>query len=227
MHGSRETNYLPRTVWTIAHFLIVLTVVWVYFGNGSSFAEYWVQDRQQAGDFGRRLMLSAFAVTLFVRMSYTAFVLLKRKFDWNECVAVIGAVAFYQFGFAFLGVTANAPLGVVDGLAVVLFVLGSFFNTGAEIQRKRFKEDPANKGKLYTRGLFKIVRHPNYLGDVLWALGWALMTRSVWALLIPFVAAIAFAFVFIPQLTAYLAERYRDQFDDWAKKTKRLIPYVY
>ena len=71
------------------------------------------------------------------------------------------------------------------------------------------------------------MRHPNYLGDILWALGWALMTRNAWALLIPIVAASGFVFMFIPQLSAYLAERYGAQFDDWASATKRLVPFVY
>lgn len=108
-----------------------------------------------------------------------------------------------------------------------LFAVGSYFNTGAEIQRKHFKENPANRGKLYTRGLFSIVRHPNYLGDVLWALGWAIMTRNVWALFIPVVAAAAFAFMFIPELSAYLSKRYDKQYESWARRTKRLIPYIY
>lgn len=142
-------------------------------------------------------------------------------------MAVIGAVAFYQFGFATFGATTPAPLDGFDVVAVALFLTGSTFNTGSEIQRKRFKEIPANKGRLYTQGLFSLVRHPNYLGDILWALGWALMTRNAWSMLIPAVATAGFVFMFIPQLSAYLAQRYSPQYEDWAKRTKRLFPYIY
>ncbi len=69
------------------------------------------------------------------------------------------------------------------------------------------------------------MRHPNYLGDILWALGWAFMTRNVWVLLIP--AAAGFAFMFIPQLSEYLSKRYDKQYESWVKRTKRLIPYIY
>ena len=169
----------------------------------------------------------AFGIVLWIRMAFTAHILLKRRFDWNECMAVIGAVAFYQIGFAACGATATANLSTVDLLAVGLFSVGSYVNTGAEIQRKHFKENPANKGKLYVQGLFSIVRHPNYLGDILWATGWALMARNVWALLIPAAAATGFVTMFIPQLSAYLCERYNDQYQNWAKRTKRLIPYIY
>ena len=112
MHGAEETSQLPRTVWTVAHLVIVLTVAWLYFGGGSA----------AAGDMGRRAVLFAFAVALWVRMAITAFVLLERRFDWSECFPVIGAVAFYQFGFALLGGGNSAPLNVLDVLGIALLV---------------------------------------------------------------------------------------------------------
>jgi len=227
MHGLEETSHSPRTVWTIAHLAIVVVVAWLYFGNGISTAGSWGGQSWQPGDLGRRMVLMAFGIILWVRMTLTAHILLQRRFDWTECMAVIGAVMFYQIGFAAFGATATAKLSTVDLLAVGLFSVGSYVNTGAEIQRKRFKQNPANKGKLYTQGLFSVVRHPNYLGDVLWAIGWALMARNAWALFIPAVAAMGFVTMFIPQLSAYLSERYTDQYNNWAKRTKRLIPYVY
>lgn len=227
MHGREETSYQPRTVWTVAHLAIVLMVAWMYFGGGIAVVGNWFGQAWQPGDVARRAVLFAFGIVLWVRMTATAYLLLNRRFDWSECIAVIGAVAFYQLGFSLFGGTTPMPLDAVDLVAVGLFVLGSLFNTAAELQRKHFKADPANKGRLYTKGLFSLVRHPNYLGDILWALGWALMTRNLWALLIPAVAASGFVFMFIPQLSAYLAKRYGAQYDDWAGRTKRLVPFVY
>mmetsp|Transcript_7411 Transcript_7411/g.11556 ORF Transcript_7411/g.11556 Transcript_7411/m.11556 type:complete len:119 (+) Transcript_7411:2-358(+) len=53
-----------------------------------------------------------------------------------------------------------------------LYVTGSFIATWSELQRKWFKQDPNNKGKLYTHGLFRISRHPNCFGDLLLTSGW-------------------------------------------------------
>ena len=40
--------------------------------------------------------------------------------------------------------------------------------------------------KLQTNGVYGIVRHPMYLGDVLWALGWSIIFNALYALaLIP------------------------------------------
>ena len=227
MHGSHEITHLPRTVWTIVHLVFVLAAAWLYFGDGISIFGNWFGQSWYPGDLGRRVLLMVFSITLWVRMTFTAFVLLKRRFDWTECIAVIGAVAFYQLGFALLGATALAPLSVFDLTAAGLFILGSYLNTGSEIQRKKFKANPLNKGKLYSGGLFSVVRHPNYLGDILWALGWAAATRNIRAVAIPLVAAVGFVFMFIPQLSTYLSKQYGEQYEDWARRTKRLLPFVY
>ena len=54
-------------------------------------------------------------------------------------------------------------------MGILLFIIGSYINTYSEIQRKRFKDNPNNKGKLYTLGLFQYARHINYFGDILLA----------------------------------------------------------
>ena len=42
----------------------------------------------------------------------------------------------------------------------------------SELQRKRFKDDPANKGKPYAGGLFSLARSINYGGYTLWRGGY-------------------------------------------------------
>ena len=227
MHGYEETSFVPRAVWTAAHFLIVLIVAWLYFGGGIATVGDWFGASWQAGNLGRRVVLILFAIALWVRMTVTAFVLLKRRFGWSECISVIGAVAFYQLGFALLGGGTQVELHARDLFGVGLFVLGSCVNTVAELQRKRFKARPENQGKLYTEGLFAVVRHPNYLGDVLWALGWAVLAHNFVAFVIPAVAAAGFIFKFIPELSAYLSDRYGQQYEGWAERTKRIFPHIY
>ena len=227
MHGHEETSFVPRTVWTAAHLLIVGIAAWLYFVGGMATVGNWFGAMWQAGDLGRRIVLIVFAIALWGRMAVTAHVLLKRRFGWSECISVIGAVAFYQLGFALLGGGTAVGLNALDLLGIALFALGSYVNTAAEMQRKHFKAKPENKGRLYTEGLFGLVRHPNYFGDVLWALGWAVVAHNIWAFAIPMVAAAGFVFKFIPELSAYLADRYGEQYEDWAQRTKRLIPFVY
>lgn len=56
-----------------------------------------------------------------------------------------------------------------DGLALVLWCVGFFFEAVGDWQLARFKADPDNKGKVMDRGLWSMTRHPNYFGDfVVW-----------------------------------------------------------
>ena len=63
--------------------------------------------------------------------------------------------------------------GSLGGLAVagvIVFAVGLGFEAIGDAQLRKFKADPANKGRLMTRGLWAWTRHPNYFGDAtVWA----------------------------------------------------------
>ncbi|MGI5505701.1 DUF1295 domain-containing protein [Lentzea sp. CA-135723] len=63
----------------------------------------------------------------------------------------------------------DAPFGVLDVLGVVLWVVGFTFEAVGDWQLAQFRADPANKGSVMDRGLWRYTRHPNYFGDsVVW-----------------------------------------------------------
>lgn len=53
------------------------------------------------------------------------------------------------------------------GLGVAIWAIGLFFESIGDWQMYRFKSNPANKGKVMNRGLWRFTRHPNYFGDFL------------------------------------------------------------
>lgn len=65
-----------------------------------------------------------------------------------------------------------AALGWLDGLGVLVFSIGVFFETVGDWQLARFKANPRNAGRVMDRGLWGYTRHPNYFGDfcVWWGL---------------------------------------------------------
>mgnify|MGYP001597168018 CR=1 FL=1 len=65
-----------------------------------------------------------------------------------------------------------------------------------------------------------------YFGDLLWVSGYAVLTRNWYAALIPAFLFCFFAFYNIPKLEAYLRHKYPG-FSDYAKRTKRLIPFIF
>ena len=69
-----------------------------------------------------------------------------------------------------------------DVLGTSLVVIGVAFESIGDWQLARFKADPANKGKIMQRGLWKYTRHPNYFGDFVtwWGFGVFGVARGDW-----------------------------------------------
>jgi steroid 5-alpha reductase family enzyme len=67
---------------------------------------------------------------------------------------------------------AHMALGAAAIPGVLVFLVGLGFETVGDAQLTRFKADPASKGQVMDRGLWRYTRHPNYFGDfcVWWGL---------------------------------------------------------
>ncbi len=91
------------------------------------------------------------------------------RFPWVSLVTVFGVQAALMWIVALpvsLGQVPDEPgIGVIAGVGVALWALGLLFETVGDLQLARFKSDPANKGQVMDRGLWRYTRHPNYFGD--------------------------------------------------------------
>lgn len=149
-------------------------------------------------------------------------------------VGVFNAVFNSMSSYAFLlsaTSASNASEFPQSALVVgsIMYVVGLLTELIAEIQRKRFKADPNNRGKAYTGGLWQFARHINYGGYTLWRSGYA-MAGGGYALgaLVGAFFAWDFGTRAIPILQEYCEVRYGDGWEQFKKDTPyRLIPYVY
>ena len=73
------------------------------------------------------------------------------------------------------------------------------------------EEKNKNKGRLYTE-LFKYSMHINYFGDTIFFTGFAFLTASLYAFIIPIFMTLGFIFKYIPSLDKYLDNRYKEEF---------------
>ena len=181
----------------------------------------------EAAEAGQRALILAFSLVTFLRFCLTLGFLLKRAVSWEEAFTVPVAFGFYYLGFAYLATWAGVPTVGATLLGVFLFAGGSSLNTLAELQRHVWKARPENRGKLYTGGLFRYAVHINYFGDVLWVLGYAVVTGTPWAYLLPTLLFGFFTFYNVPKLDAYLNRKYAPEFQTYRQHTKRLVPYLY
>lgn len=146
-----------------------------------------------------------FALVLtFIRLNLMMFVWLPRGISWKEAIGNSCAFGIYYIGFPLFALYSSTYSPVVLFIGYALFVIGSLINTMSELLRKPFKDDPSNKGKLYTGGLFKYSIHINYFGDILWVLGFALLTMNVYAILVPIGLTLLFTLSYIPNADNYL-----------------------
>ncbi|MGV9270203.1 DUF1295 domain-containing protein [Kitasatospora sp. NPDC003701] len=87
------------------------------------------------------------------------------------------------------------PPGPVAWTGTALWAVGLSFETVGDRQLARFKADPANRGRIMDRGLWRWTRHPNYFGDA--CVWWGLFLLAA-------DAAVGWAFVPSPLLMTYL-----------------------
>lgn len=161
----------------------------------------WVAYLASDGDDGRRLLLAAltsvWGLRLFAHLARRNFgkpedfryaEMRARHGDrWplRSLVTVFGLQAalmlIVSLPVQFGGVPDSPGLGWIAVAGVALWAVGLTFETVGDHQLSRFRADPANRGKVLDRGLWRYTRHPNYFGDfcVWWGL-WLIAAEAGW-----------------------------------------------
>jgi steroid 5-alpha reductase family enzyme len=121
---------------------------------------------------------------------------------------------------------SSASLWTWAGLA--LAIAGYGFEAIGDAQLAAFKGDPANRGKVMDRGLWRYTRHPNYFGDALFWWGvWVIAVGSgaaLWTLIGP--ALMTFLLVRVSGvrlLESDIAGR-RPEYAAYIRRTSAFIP---
>ena len=197
--------------------LVVVLGIYVFLSYGWS----WNRIRSAQAH-----LLAGFGVIYMVRLNIMSTWLLQRELGMEELTFVILLWIPSIIGsFAILakGDISNVGLGV----ALILYLFGSYLNTYSELQRKLWKRYPKNKGRCYTLGLSSWSRNINYFGDSMLFTGWAIASgnwMNSWA---PIVMSLTFYFFHIPDKEKYLAPRYAKDWPAYQTQTPyTFIPYI-
>ena len=223
---NKKGKSIPQKIVLITLETVILGIsYWILFADG--YNKIFSSPDIISGNPTRHLILFIFNLIVFLRIKITILYLIKRNIPWEEAFSIPFAFALYYIGFALFGYKTQHTIGLIDSLAILVFLAGSYLNTGSELARHRWKKNPENKGKLYTTGLFKCSMHINYFGDLLWVTGYAIFTRNWYSVSIIIFLFCFFAFYNIPKLDRYLSSKYSGQFEEYTKKTKKFIPFIY
>ena len=121
-----------------------------------------------------------------------------------------------------------ARLTILDYLAVLVWLVGFFFEAMGDWQLSRFRADPANKGKVLSTGVWRYTRHPNYFGDATqwWAYYLiALAAGGWWTIFSPVVMTTLLMRVSGVTLLEKTLKDEKPGYRDYVESTSEFIPW--
>lgn len=225
IHGQQRDAAAAKALLTVLHVLSIVAAAWMLLEGEPGARQGAAPDYAGIAPVAQTTTLIAFAVIYLARLTVGGTVFLSRGMGWAEALTVGLLLLVVHPLFAALALHSDPSHVPLWWTAVLLYGLGGFLNSWSEYQRYRFKQRQPNG--LYTGGLFRLVRHPNYLGDTLLFTGYALATGSLWALIVPALMALGFVLLHIPKLDRHLEAKYGAEYRAWAARTARFVPGVY
>lgn len=227
----KKRNDVADVAWGLGFVLVVWT-------------SYFLSD-----DFGIRGVLAGILVSIWgLRLAWHIYTRNKDKVEdyrymawrkeWGKWFYLRSYLQVYllQGVFLFLIVipvliinkNAGVALGLLDLLAVAVWLLGFFFEAVGDAQLSRFIKDPTNKGKIMQGGLWAYTRHPNYFGEVAQWWGIWLLAFSMPYGWFGIVGPLTITFLIlkvsgIPMLEAKMAEN--PDFAEYKRKVSMFIPW--
>ncbi|CZR58618.1 uncharacterized protein PAC_08510 [Phialocephala subalpina] len=145
----------------------------------------------------------------------------------NSILSLTTAANAFTPGF----LTAESDNGASTLLVLssVSYFVGLAIEAVSETQRKTFKDDPKNAGKVYTGGLFGLARHINYGAYTIWRSSYALASGGwIWGGIVAAFFSWDFANRAIPVLDEYCKSRYGASWTEYKNKVPyKLVPGIY
>lgn len=175
-------------------------ITWRNYGEGEDYRYQKIRANNQPG---------------FVWKSFFIVFALQAMLAWIISLPLLGA---------FL---SAAPLGWLDYIGAIVWLVGFIFEAGGDYQLARFKANPENKGKVMDRGLWRYTRHPNYFGDFCIWWGFFLIAAAAgawWSVIGPVLMSFLLLKVSgVAMLEKDISER-RPEYRDYIRRTNAFFP---
>jgi steroid 5-alpha reductase family enzyme len=178
---SRHRNDVADVAWGFGFFLVAVTSMWLHevaarpllitilvavWGIRLSLYVHF-RNRKKPEDFRYRKWREEWGSSFYIRSYLQVFIL------QSILLLLISTPVIY------VSSVQNPPLGYIDLLGVLVWMIGFVFETVGDYQLRRFMRDPKNKGRIMTSGLWRFTRHPNYFGEVVMWWGIFVVALSV------------------------------------------------
>jgi len=202
------------------------------------------------GNYGAISLLTTLLVALWgLRLFYH---IMKRNFgkpedfryanmrkDWGKTVVIRSFFQVYMLQGALMMLIAfpvvltheqvNQSITAWTLLGTGVWLIGYIFEVVGDAQLRGFKQNPDNKGRLMTTGLWAYTRHPNYFGEAVMWWGIFIIALSAGASFISIVSPIAITYLLVFVSGVPLLEKAmvgRPGFEEYANRTNKFIPWL-
>jgi steroid 5-alpha reductase family enzyme len=127
----------------------------------------------------------------------------------------------------YINYSVSNDFGMTEFIGLLVWSIGFYFESVGDRQLKEFVSNPANRGKLMDKGLWKYSRHPNYFGEVTQWWGIFIIALSIpgslFTIIGPLTITVLILFVSgVPLLEKKYAGR--PDFESYKKRTSVFIP---
>jgi steroid 5-alpha reductase family enzyme len=207
--------YALQTSWTSARAVAVLVLVVAW---GGRLAAYITWRNWGHGEDRRYQEIRARNQPNFAFKSLYLIFALQMVLAWIVSSAPLAALV------------GDRAFGVLDVVGIAVALAGFLFEAIGDAQMAAFKADPANKGQVMDRGLWRYTRHPNYFGETcfwwgIWLIALAAGgAAAIWTVLSPLLMTVLLLKVSgVALLEKDIGER-RPAYRDYIARTNAFIP---
>ncbi|MEL4897090.1 methyltransferase family protein [Crocosphaera sp. Alani8] len=129
---------------------------------------------------------------------------------------------FYCLPGYFAFTNANSLAYSTAAIAIPLYIFGSLINTAADVQKMTAKSLGSG---LVKDGIWRSVRHINYLGDLMRYSSFSVIAGSLWAFILPGLITLLYL-QRIGEKEQSMANKYPD-FAAYQQQSSRLLPKIW
>jgi len=193
-------------------------------------------------NFGIQEYLFLFIVSEIIVGLVLPFIIIKEekeKIIELKLYSLVGFILYVLVGMTFIVILAsidyyynfslfNYNLGYLIGFS--LFIIGLILQGVAEATLGKYylpSIGTVEGQKIIKNGIYKYIRHPGYLGEILIFFGLGFVTYSLLGILGAFIVALmVYAGEVIPE-EKYMLEKFGKEYEEYMKETFRFIPYIF
>ena len=130
-----------------------------------------------------------------------------------------------QVGINYLDLGA---LNFINYFGISMLLIGFLWEAIADYQLEKFKSISENHGKILQSGLWKLSRHPNYFGEIVFWWGLFFVSLSEISILLTIIGPMIYTYLIINvtgvrTMDKKMSKKY-NRYPDYIKKTNSLIP---